>query len=82
MTTIELEFWPILSGRDCTILANVSVEKGERATRWNPGSEDEFSFEVTIAIGCSVVQANVWLRSRAGQKAMMDQFYLRMKNEV
>lgn len=82
MTTIELEFWPVLNGVDCAIVADVSAEKGERPTRWNLGSEDEFYFNVTTATGCSVAQASAWLCSQDGQKAMVDQFYLRMKNEI
>lgn len=75
-TTIELEFWPVIGGRDCGILAEIIAI---RAEPHNPLSEDDFHICLVDCQGCSRAQATYWLARN--RQAAIDQFYARMDQE-
>lgn len=75
-TTIELEFWPVIGGRDCGIVAEIIAT---RAAPGDPHAQDDFFICLVDCQGCSRAQATYWLARN--RKAAIDQFYARMDQE-
>ena len=74
--TAELEFWPVIGGRDVMIVVEAIVLAAEAG---NPMSQDSYSFELRDCQGCSRAVAREWLARN--ERFAATQYHERMKRE-
>ena len=74
--TAELEFWPVIGGRDVMIVVEAIVIARDKG---DPHSETQYSFELRDCQGCSRAVAREWLARN--ERFAVAQYHERMKRD-